>query len=269
MKSVSITQNFSDLFRFPTWGKGAWYVWRRNFLYFRYSIWISLLWAFIEPLLYLFAFGYGLGQFIGTVDGKPYIEFFFPGLMLGSAMMVAFYEGAYGCFTKLARQNTFETILHTPVMASEIALGEILWASSKGMLSALAIAFVAVTQGLVDPQLLPSVLVVTLLISLIFGAFAVLMASMAKNYDWFIYAQTGFIIPMYLFSGTFFPFSTLPEALKTVGLALPLTHGVMAVRSILGEAWDQMTLINLGVLLVFTVLLINWAVARFERRLIV
>ncbi|MCB0384576.1 MAG: ABC transporter permease [Bdellovibrionales bacterium] len=264
---TAIQRFFGDVFSFPSWGRGVWAVWLRNFLYFRHTVVISVFWVVFEPLLYLLAIGYGVGYFVGEIDGVPYSHFFFPALMATSGMFVSFFEGSYGGFTKLARQKTYNTILLSPIDASEIILGEILWAASKGFFSVLAVALVGMTQGLITTWLIFPTLLVLGMLCWVSSAFGLLMASYAKNYDWFVYAQSGFIIPMSLFSGTYFPLNHLPEAIHQAAYALPLTHAVMAARSLLQGDVGSTLFLNVGVLFALGFLLANWATSRMERRI--
>jgi len=267
MAIVAVQQFLGDIFSFPGWGRGAWSVWLRNFLYFRYTLLISVFWVMFEPILYFWAIGYGVGYFIGEINGTPYPRFFFPALMASSGMFVAFFEGSYGGYTKLSRQKTYATIMLAPVAPSEIALGEIAWAASKGFFSVLAVAVVGATQGLVTTWfILPTLLIVGML-CWVSAAFGLLMTSYAKNYDWFIYAQSGLMIPMSLFSGTYFPLDHLPEAIQYLAYALPLTHAVIAARSLLQGEVPSMLLLNIGILLAMGILLANWATRRIERRI--
>ncbi len=258
----------ADFFYVPLPGRGVWCIWQRNFLYFRYSLWVSVLWVIVEPILYLLAIGYGLGTLVGEVQGLPYVEFFIPALMVISAMLVVFFESTYSTYTKLTRQKTFDTVLLTPVGPDEIALGEMLWAASKGLLSAVGVALVGWSQGLIDPQMILPALGVVALMCWVFAAIGLIFTSLAKNYDWFLYAQTIFIMPMYLFAGTYFPLEVLPPLVRDLALALPLTHAVMAVRSILGGDFQATILVNVAVLFGMAVLATNFAVSRFRRKLI-
>ena len=264
---TGVQRFFGDIFSFPTWGQGVWSVWMRNFLYFRYTIVLSVFWVIFEPMLYFLAIGYGVGYFVGEINGVPYSHFFFPALMASSGMFVAFFEGSYGGYTKLARQKTYSTIMLTPVEPSEIALGEIAWAASKGFFSVLAVAIVGATQGLVDTWLILPTLLILGILCWVAAAFGLLMTSYAKNYDWFIYAQSGFIIPMSLFSGTYFPLDHLPEAVQQAAYILPLTHAVMAARSLLQGDVQSTLFLNVGVLFALGFLLSNWATSRMERRI--
>jgi lipooligosaccharide transport system permease protein len=257
-----------SLFTFPELGPGVFAVWKRNFLRFRKTIWTSLGWSFFEPVLYLLAIGYGLGGLVEEVNGRPYPEFYAPALMAVNAMMVSFFEGTYGSYMRLEPQKTFDMIILTPVSASEVGVAEILWAASKGLLSTTAVAIVAGSFGVIGgPGLFPAFLVLCL-ICWVFAAFGVLMSSYAKNYDFFIYAQSGFIVPMSLFSGTFFPLSQLPDMFERFAWVLPLTHGVVAIRAVLDLDWSPELLLHIGVLLGIAILLTNWATAKLRSRIL-
>lgn len=257
-----------SLFQLPGFGSGVFSVWHRNFTYFKYTIWVSVMWLIVEPLLYLFAFGYGLGQYINPVGGQSYVEFFFPGLMVGSSMLVCFFEGTYGCFTKLVKQGTFKTILQTPVVAEEIAVGEIIWATSKGVISGLVIGLIGITQGYFTFLEVAAMMGVVVLVCFMTSSIAVFLATIAKSYDWFMFAQTGFFMPMYLFSGTYFPLESMPYQMQQIVWCLPLTHAVSAMRSILAGNLSELFAVNIAVIVVLCFFSFNATVARFSRRLV-
>jgi lipooligosaccharide transport system permease protein len=257
----------SDLFGLPHLGRGVFSVWQRNFLYFRRSFVISLFWVFFEPILYLVAMGYGIGSFVTRVEGMSYPEFLAPSLMAMTGMLVSYFESTYSCYTKMTRQKTFNTIILSPISASEVALGEIMWGASKGLLSGLAVLLVALLLGLVKPTLAVAAVLVLSLECWLFSAFGVLMTTYARNYDWFVYAQSGLIIPMSLLSGTYFPLERLPAGIEAVSYLLPLTHAVMAMRELLRVEVKSGIFINCLFLFVLAVLLTNWAAARFQRKI--
>jgi lipooligosaccharide transport system permease protein len=258
----------NDLLYFPYWGKGIYYVWRRNFLYFRYTLLAAASWMFMEPLLYLSALGYGLGRFVSEVDGQSYAEFIAPAMMATTGMMVSFFDAAYGTFTKLARQNTYHTIILTPVSTDEVTLAEIIWCASKGFLSSVAVSFVVVLLGLAPIEnIFPTFLILALTCTL-FGALGVFFATLAKSYDWFIFAQSGLIIPMSLFCGTYFPLSELPMGGQMFAYLFPLTHTIESTRMFLRGEFSAQFFINLSYLILVTTALTNMASARMRRKLI-
>lgn len=258
----------SDLFYFPKLGRGVRCVWQRNFLYFRQTIFSSIAWIFVEPLLYLFALGYGLGRFVNQIEGLSYAEFIAPSMMATSGMFVAFFEGTYGTFTKLTRQNTYQTIILTPVSPDEVVIGEILWVTTKAFISVLSVTLVLTLMGLLPIAGVAPALGVLFLMCWVFASLGVWLATLAKSYEWFTYSQSGFIMPMSLFCGTYFPLSQLPKFLKIFSAILPLTHVMMSVRMFLHGEINSTFLINIIYLIVLGATFTNLASARFARKLI-
>lgn len=264
----AITQTLKDFICLPSWGRGVLCVWGRNFLYFRYTILTTVAWIFVEPLLNLFALGYGLGHFVTDINGLTYAEFIAPAMMSISGMFVAFFEGTYPTYTKMYRQNTYQTIILTPISPDEVALGEIFWITSKAFLSVVSVGIVFTLMGLVRPEHLPLSLAVLLIMCWVFASMGVLLATIAKSYESFSYSQSGVIMPMSLFCGTYFPLEQLPTAAQFIAYLLPLTHGLMSVRMIFSNELHSVFFINIFYLLVVAILLSNLAVARFARLLI-
>lgn len=268
MSKAVVTQFFKDLFYFPSFGRGAICIWKRNLLYFKYMIVPTLTWIFVEPLLYLFALGYGLGRFVTEIDGMTYPQFIAPGMLAITGMFVSFFEGTYSTYTKLSRQNTYQTIILTPISTDEVVLGEILWVSTKAFLSVASVAIVFLLLGLISPmKVLPALLVLGIM-CWVFAAMGVWLASLAKSYEWFTYSQSGLITPMSLFCGTYFPLSQLPQGILIVSYLLPLTHGLMAARMFLAGQFNSNFFINIFYLLFCAVAFTNLSAARFQRKLI-
>jgi lipooligosaccharide transport system permease protein len=247
-------------FGLPTIHSGALKVWSRNYLYFKKTILVSVFWVIIEPMIYLGAMGYGLGM--------SYVEFFFPALLCTTAMMVAFFESTYGAYTKLTHQRTYSTIMLTRVGPTEIVIGEILWAASKGFFGVLGVIIVSAFFGLIDSYRIVLILPVLFLVSWLFSCIGMFMTSVAKNYDSFIYSTSGFIVPMSLLSGTYFPLDQLPAGLKYIAYLFPLTHSVAAVRGILQNGFTWMIGINIVILLFAGIVMMNIAIRRINEKLL-
>lgn len=262
------SRTLADVFYFPKLGRGAACVWRRNFLYFKETIFTSIAWIFVEPLLYLFALGYGLGRFVNQIDGLSYAEYIAPSMMATSGMFVAFFEGTYSTFTKMNRQFTYQTIILTPVSVDEVILGELAWITSKAFLSVISVAIVLAAMGLLPILKLLPALGVLLLMCWVFAAIGMWLASLAKSYEWFTYSQSGFIMPMSLFCGTYFPINQMPAALEYFSYLLPLTHVMMSVRMFLHGELNSLFVINVIYLVLLGALFTNLAAARFARRLV-
>ncbi len=267
-KSSKLQIALSDVVTWPKLGRGIIPVWKRNYLYFRYSFVVSLFWTVLEPLFYLGAIGYGLGAFISNIEGGSYVEFYFPALLSSTAMMISFFESTYGSFTKMTHQKTYQTILLAPISPSEILLGETLWCACKGFLGVLGVTLVAAGFGLVNTFWIIPALGVLFLQCWAFASFGLLVSSLARNYDSFIYATSGLIVPMSLISGTYFPLAHFPEWIQKLAYILPLTHGVAAVRNLLGGHPHWQVLLNVIYLIVFSMIILNWACARMTRKII-
>jgi len=256
-------------FTIPKVNDGALAVWSRNFLYFKKTIMVSLFWIVLEPVIYLGAIGFGLGAFVSNMGGLSYIEFFFPALLCTTAMMVAFFEGTYGNYTKLTHQKTYATIMLTRVGPEEIVAGELLWAASKGFFGVIGVTIVALCFGLIDSYRILLVLPVLFLLSTLFSCIAMIATSVARSYDSFIYTTSGLIVPMSLLSGTYFPLDQLPTGLRYLSYLFPLTHGVAAVRGILhsGTNW-LMVGIHIAVLAIASFICMNIAFYRIQKKLL-
>lgn len=258
----------TDLTTFPSGGSGTVHILRRNLKYFRYTLWITLFWIVFEPVIYLLAIGKGLGHFVGDIRGQSYLEFFFPALLCMTGMVISFFEATYASYTRMVHRSTFQTYLLTPLRPDEIPLGEVLWAASKGFMGVLGVVAVSSIMGLVQSWWMVPALGVVLLMCWVAAAFGMLLTSTVRHWDYFIIVQSGLIIPMTLFSGTYFPLDELPLGLARLAHIFPLTHAVKATRLLLGESFEPEILVNVGLLLLLGIFLTNWAVQRVSRKLL-
>jgi lipooligosaccharide transport system permease protein len=200
--------------------------------------------GFVEPVFYLAAFGFGLGQFIdGVTDtaGNPisYAAFIAPALLATSAMNGAIYDSTWNVFFKMHFGKLYQTILQTSLGTLDVALGEISWALLRGL--AYAIGFMAVMAPL---GLIPSwwgLLAIpgAVLIAFAFAAIGMGVTSYLKSFQQMNWVNF-FLLPMFLFSGTFYPLDIYPEWLQRVIEALPLWHAIQLERALtLGNiSWD-------------------------------
>lgn len=251
----------------PGWGAFA--LLRRNLLVWRKLLLPSLLGNFVDPLLYLLALGYGLGHFVGQMQGIPYITFIASGIVASSAMNTATFEGLYSAYTRMAVQNTYLSILATPLQIGDIVAGELLWCAVKGAISALAIILVASLFSAIDWrwQVLLA-LPVIFLTGFSFGAIALLFTALSRSYDFFMYYFTLAVTPMFLFCGVFYPLHTLPAFAQEIAAILPLTHAVALLRPLLTGQTPGQVLLHVLVLLAYAVLGYLLAAYLLRRRLL-
>lgn len=243
-------------------------VWNRNFIQFKKTWSVSLFWILIEPTLYLVALGYGVGSYIPKMNGVSYIDFYFPALLCVSSMMVAFFETTYANYSKLTYQNIYNTMVLTPLEPFEIVLGEVFWGATKGLFSAFGVAFVATFFGIVDLAKMIPVFGILFVSSFLFASIGMIVTSIVKNYDQIIYPTSGFIVPMSLFSGTFFPIDQLPVFIKFSTYLLPLSHTVSAVRTLLLEGYRWSIVGHVLFLIVLSVICLKVAAKKIQAKLI-
>lgn len=205
-------------------------VWRRNALVWRKLAIPSMLAHFGEPLFYLFALGYGLGTVVGEMEGLPYIAFLTSGFLASSAMMTTSFEATYSAYARMADQKTWDAIISTPLDVEDVVAGEIIWAATKGVMSATAILLVAAAIGVVTSLKAVLALPVILLAGLSFGAMAMIVTAFARSYEFFLYYTTLVVTPMMVLSGVFFPTSSMPTFIQWLAKLLPLSHAVDVVR---------------------------------------
>ena len=207
----------------------------RAFIALRSSTWVPIVTGFIEPVLYLLAFGYGMGELIGDVDsGRGTVEyavFIAPGLLATSAMNGAIYDSTWNVFFKLNESKLYKGMLATPLGPLDVALGEITWALLRGL--SYAIAFLAITAPL---GLVPGVSAILAIPAAVFIAFGFASFGMAVTSYMKSFQQLEIInivlLPMFLFSGSFYPLSVFPEWLQTLIRLLPLAHAIDLVRGL-------------------------------------
>lgn len=243
-------------------------VWQRNYYHFKKTWLASFFWTVLEPLMYLGAMGYGMGAFISNMSGQNYVEFFFPGLLCSTAMTVSFFEGTYSNYTKLTYQKLYSTIMLTPIQPEEIVLGELLWSATKGLFGVIGVVLVASLLGLVNTWTIIPAFFVVALICWLFSCFAMVIVSYAKNYDSFIFATSGVIVPMTLLSGIYFPIESLPVGLKILTYLLPLSHGTQAVRMLLADNFNYWFFVHIIYLIAVGYGLAVWSVRRISQRLL-
>ena len=242
-------------------------VWRRNF-----QVWLklfgpALLSNFGEPLLYLLGLGYGLGTFVGRIGNLPYIVFLASGTVCSSAMMTASFEGLYSAYTRLDVQKTWDAMLATPLAVQDIVIGEAVWIATKGLFSSAAILIVAACLCAVAGWQAVLALPVVLLTGFCFGAMALVVTALARNYDFFMYYDTLLMTPMLLISGVFFPLQEMPTAIQRLARLLPLSHAVELVRPLMTGTLLEQPVWHLLVLGGYAVVALTLAVMLIRRRL--
>jgi lipooligosaccharide transport system permease protein len=243
-------------------------VWHRNLAVYKHTYKQNILPNFFEPVFYLFSMGIGLGARMGDLEGVPYLAWIAPGLIASQAMMGASFEVTWNCFVKAHFGKTYDAFLTTPVTIQEIVIGEILWAVTRACLYAGAFVIVMALFGLVRSPWAVLAVPVVLLVGTLFAALGILYTAMIRYIDFYSYYYSLFVSPMFLFSGVFYPVSSLPGWLQATVKVLPMYHAVELLRGlVLGHlAWSLIG--HAAVLVATTVPLVVLAVRVFGRRML-
>ena len=215
-------------------GRRAGLLVERNILVYRRT-WMVIVSGFFEPLFYLLSIGLGLGALIGAVpfagQEVPYAVFVAPALMASSAMNGAIYDSTMNVFYKLREARTYDAILATPIGAGDVALGEIGWALIRGAIYATMFLLVMFLLGFVQSPLAILALPAAILIGFAFAGVGMAATTFMRTWQDMEMVQI-MILPLFLFSATFYPLETYPDALRVLVQLTPLYHGVDLIRSL-------------------------------------
>jgi lipooligosaccharide transport system permease protein len=224
--------------------------------------------SLLEPIVYLLAFGLGLGAtLVNRVDGLDYVQYVGTGMVATAVIFSSAFPAMFGTFVKERFQRTYDAILAAPVDVEELVTAEMLWIGLRSSVYGCFPLIVSFAFGL-DPT--PGMLLVPLFAfftSLIFSAFGIAVAASVAKIDQFNYVTTLFITPLFLVAGTFFPINQLPEGVQVASQLNPLHHLVELVRHA-AFGFEATDLLRVAFLIVVAVALWRVAVARMEKRLI-
>jgi lipooligosaccharide transport system permease protein len=222
----------------------------------------------LEPIVYLLAFGLGLGAtIVGRVDGLDYVEFVGTGMVATAVIFSSALPAMYGAFVKDRFQQTYDALLAAPVDVEELVTAEMLWIGVRAGIYGCFPLLVTIAFGL-DPApgmlLVPVFCIVT---ALGFAAFGIAVAATVDKIDQFSYVTTLFVTPLFLVAGTFFPIDDLPEGFQAAAQLNPLHHLVELVRHA-AFGFEALDLVRVSALVAFAAVLWRVAVRRMEGRLI-
>lgn len=214
----------------------AWRVWQRNFDVYKATWKVNFIPPLLEPLLYLLAFGVGLGNLVGGVSYKgqavSYLEFIAPGLVATAIMNHGFFETTYASFVRMYYQKTYDAILSTPLLLEDVILGEIIWGATKALLAATFMLVVAWAWGLITWPVVLMILPIAFLTGITFSGLGMCFTAIVRDIEMFNFPVFLFITPMFLFGGVFFPVASLPLWAQYVAQAMPLTLLVSVLRGL-------------------------------------
>jgi lipooligosaccharide transport system permease protein len=268
--NTGTTASPPNIWRTPEISSRWWPVFLRNLLVWRKLAIPSLVGNIAEPLMWLVAFGYGMGALVGQVqvggEKVPYILFLASGSICMSAMNAASFEALYSAFSRMHVQKTWEGIMNAPVNLDNVVLAELLWAAFKSIFTVTAILCVMLALGISHSPKLLVALPVLLVAGIMFSAIALVFNALAKGYDFFTYYFTLVLTPMMFLSGVFFPREQLPEVVRLISDWLPLTNAVELVRPLFMDRWPEHALRHALVVVGYAVVAFWVALAMTRRR---
>ena len=233
----------------------------RNLMVYRRA-WMTIFSGFFEPLFYLFSLGLGLGHFVGKVHGVSYASYIAPALLASAAMNGAVYDATTNVFWKLRYGKVYDSILATPLAPVDVAIGETAWAQFRGALYATGFVVTAAALGLLHSWWAVLALPAAMVVGFGFAGIGIAASTFLRTWQDFEMVQI-VLLPMFLFSATFFPLSTYPVAIQWFVRFSPLYHAITLIRSLTLGSVGPVNVLNAAYLLVLGV--IGIAIARRRR----
>ena len=227
----------------------------RSWIQFKSSAWMVVASGFIEPLLNLIVFGYGVGNFIGNIKldngiSVSYASFVVPGLLASAAMMGAVMDSTWNVFFKMHEARLYNAMLATSLGPMDVAIGEIAWALLRGALYSTAFMAIVTPLGLIESWWGMLAIPAGAVIGFGFASLGMALTSYMTSFQ-----HMGMInivlLPITLFSGSFFPLSVLPNWLANIVYWTPLTQGIELMRSLTLGTVDGKIFIHLAYFSVF------------------
>jgi lipooligosaccharide transport system permease protein len=227
--------------------------------------------AFVQPLLFLGAMGLGLGGLIdeggGDAAGLDYIVFVAPGLMAASALLSAAGESLWGVMGGVKWMGQFNSMVATSMVPGDVYGGLVLSTGVRALIAAVPFLAIAAALGGVTSFWAPLALVPTVLLGMLTSAALSAYSVTKENDSTFPVIMRLGVIPLFLFSGTFFPVAQLPDALEPLVWLSPLWHAVEPARDLTTGSIDVVTPVHLLILVVLLAAAVPFGVRGFTRRL--
>jgi lipooligosaccharide transport system permease protein len=211
---------------------------QRNLWVYRRTWRGSILGSFLTPLLYLTAMGVGLGALISRpVAGFDYVEFLGPGILAATCMQTAVFESTFPVLGKIAWRRNYEAMLSTPLAVRHLVAGELLWVAFRVLTMSSVFLVVLTLFGIARWPTAILAVPAAILTGVAFSSVVMAFAATQRTGEGFSWMFRFIINPLFLFSGTFFPLSQLPDAVQWAAALTPLYHGVSLVRgAVLADA---------------------------------
>jgi lipooligosaccharide transport system permease protein len=243
-------------------------VWYRHMRVYTKNLVANGLPPFLEPLIFLVAIGLGLGRYITEMKGMPYLPFLATGILVTTAMFTASFECTYGTFIRLEFDKAYDGMISAPITVKDLFIGEILWAGTKGLFFSLSVLSIVSAFGILSIKTCAAAPAVGFLTGAMFSAISLLITSFVRDINQFNFYFTGFLSPMFFFSGVVFSLDTLPKPMQWIAEVFPLTHSVRLVRAVCFQEFGRIQLYDLSYIVGVTLICAFFAIRRLTGRLI-
>lgn len=243
-------------------------MWYRNWKIFKKVFWYAAAPNFLEPVIYLTALGIGLGLLVRNIEGLSYVQFLAPGLLGSTVMYASSFETTYSSFIRMKYEKTYDAVLATPLSIEDVIAGEILWGATRGYINAITFLGVIAVFGYIESPLALLLIPLLFIFAALFAIIGMIYTALVSNINLFNYYFTLFITPLFLFSGIFFPISTLPVWAQKLAQFTPLYHVVLVCRGLALGQLDQEVLTSIFITVTLTAILFLVPITIMRKRLI-
>jgi lipooligosaccharide transport system permease protein len=226
-----------------------------------------------EPVFFLAAMGVGLGSLVnarhsGRLGGLSYLDFVGPGLVAAAALQTAAFEATWPVLGAIKWHRTYHGMLAGPLSVADLVTGQLAWIGTSVALSAGTYLAVVAAFGAIHSAMAVLAFPAAVLCGVAFAAPVVAFAATAENDTGFSVLYRFVVVPLFLFSGTFFPITQLPRWMQYVAYATPLWHGVSLTRDLALGAASRDDLVHVAYLLLLLVVGVAAARRTFANRLV-
>ena len=258
----------------PATTSGIGRVFEHRFLSYKRTFRASIFSSFLSPVMFLAAMGIGLGAYVAdpsAIGGVPYLVFLAPGLLAATAMQSASFESMFPIIAGLEWNRIFHGMYATPISPRDIALGNLAWIAVRLTLISAIFTLVIVLFGAAESPLIVLAIPAAVLTGMAFAGPIAAFSATQKTPNRFATIFRFGITPLFLFSGTFFPISSLPPIAQAIAWITPLYQGVALTRALsLGTAAEDplAMLFHVVYLSTFAIVGAYLTVRTIERRLV-
>lgn len=233
----------------------------REWALFKHRFWVITTAAFVTPMLYLIAFGWGLGDSVRSPDGGSYLHYILPGLAAMNVMLTSYSNTANEVGISRIFYGTFESYMISPLTPVSYSVGKVISGSCYGLYGCLVLLGLMLICG--DGMQLSWYFVVVLVCTAATFASLGLVAGLSLNSHQALNRFATFVItPMTFLCGTFFPVAKMPDGIRQIITALPLTHANAGLRLVPSVEDAPAMLTHVGVLLGYLVFFFALAVRK-------